>query len=57
MRHLAPVTRPAAPARAQQGRTTPLESLILLIFGVYFATWDNGPTVIQNLSKYFAKTP
>jgi hypothetical protein len=57
MRHVSPVSRLRRPAPAQQGVTTPIETLIILIFSTYFLDWDNGQTVIQNLAKYFGKTP
>jgi len=41
----------------QSGQTTAIESIIILLLTVFFRTWDNFPTVVQNLSKYYAKTP
>ncbi|NJL72409.1 MAG: hypothetical protein HC888_12975 [Candidatus Competibacteraceae bacterium] len=55
MRHLRTVTR--TPAPAQEGTTTLIETIVIVVFGVFFADWDNGPQVLQNLSKYFGKTP
>jgi len=54
MHHVKPMTRVPAPA---QGVTTPLESVILLLITVVFQDWDNFPQVIQNLQKFYAKTP
>lgn len=53
--HTRAITR--APHMGQGGQTTALESIIILLITVFFRDWDNFTTVIQNLSKYFAKTP
>lgn len=55
MTHLKPVSR--MPGRAQQGTTSVFEQMIILVMGIFFGTWDNGPQVLQNLQKYYAKTP
>jgi hypothetical protein len=55
MKHLACVSR--RPSPAQIGVTTPIETIILLLVTVLFRDWDNFPQVIQNLQKYYAKTP
>lgn len=55
MRHLRPIT--AAPLPAVEGRITPAEQLILLLLSVFFQDWDNFPQVIQNLQKFYSKTP
>lgn len=55
MKHLACVSR--RPSPAQVGVTTPIETIILLLVTVLFRDWDNFPQVIQNLQKYYAKTP
>lgn len=39
------------------GQTNVIESVILLLLTVFFRSWDNFQPVIQNLSKYYAKTP
>jgi hypothetical protein len=44
------------PSRAQ-GNTTVIEQMIILVMGIFFGTWDNGPQVLQNLQKYYSKTP
>ena len=54
MSHLNTITR--APARAQ-GSTSPFESVVLLFLTLLFSDWDNFPQVIQNLQKFYAKTP
>jgi hypothetical protein len=53
MKHLRAISR--RPLQAQ-GQTTAVESLIMLVMGVIFQSWDNFATVAQNLQKYFAKT-
>lgn len=55
MSHVRPLSR--MPRQAQQGVTTPLESLILFVLTVFFGDWINGPTVISNLASFYAKTP
>lgn len=39
-----------------RGETTVVEQLILLFLGIFFADWTNFSAVIQNLSKFYAKT-
>lgn len=39
------------------GATDAIESVIVLLVTVFFRDWDNFQTVIQNLSKYYSKTP
>lgn len=53
--HTRAITR--APHMGQVGGTSALESIIILLVTVFFRDWDNFPTVIQNLSKFYAKTP
>jgi hypothetical protein len=55
MTHLNYISR--RPAPAQDGVTTPLESAIITVMTILFGHWINGPTVISNLSDFFAKTP
>ena len=54
MKHLKPISR--RPLQAQ-GQTTFAETLILMVLGVVFQSWDNFSAVSQNLQKYFSKTP
>jgi hypothetical protein len=54
MNHLKTISRRP---QAAQGVTTPLESAILTFLTIFFSTWTNGPTVIQNLAGFYAKTP
>lgn len=54
MKHVQPIT--SVPLKAQ-GVTTPIESVILLLFTIFFSTYENFPSVIQNLQKFYAKTP
>lgn len=54
MTHLKTISRRPQTA---QGVTTPLESAILTFLTIFFSTWTNGPTVIQNLADFYAKTP
>ncbi|NIA15036.1 MAG: hypothetical protein GWP08_13265 [Nitrospiraceae bacterium] len=53
MRHVKTISRTSTPA---VGATTGVEQLILLILGVFFRDWDNGPQVIQNLTSFYSKT-
>lgn len=55
MNHLRLISR--KPQIAQEGRVDPLESIILVVLSVFFATYDNFSTVIQNLQKFYRKTP
>ena len=52
MTHIHPVS--CTPALAQVSQ---LEQMILKVLTVYFNDWDNFPSVIQNLQKYYGKTP
>ena len=54
MRHVKPVSRIPMPA---QGQLSLIEQVTLLIFSVFFRDWDNFFPVIQNLQKYYSKTP
>ncbi|HIJ65466.1 MAG TPA: hypothetical protein HPP77_05885 [Candidatus Hydrogenedentes bacterium] len=53
MKHVGSLSLLRKPA---PGETTPLEQLILTVFGVYFRDWDNFPSVFSNLQKYYSKT-
>lgn len=55
MTHIRPISRPPSPA--QEGNVTALESIILLLMSVIFQDWDNFGPVIQNLRKFYSKTP
>lgn len=50
--HLKSVSRTPVPAQTDAG-----ESLIITLFSILFQDWDNFPQVIQDLSKFFSKTP
>lgn len=52
MRHLKPMTKTPAP-----GQTDLLESLIIFLLTGIFSDWDNFGPVIQNLQKFYRKTP
>ncbi len=54
MTHLKTISRRP---QAAQGVITPLESVILTFLSIFFGTWTNAPTVIQNLADFYAKTP
>lgn len=54
MSHLKSISRRP---QAAQGVTTTLESAILTFLSIFFGSWINGPTVIQNLRDFYAKTP
>ena len=53
--HTRPISR--VPRPCQQGQTTSIETLIILVITLFFRDWDNFQSVIQNLSKYYSKTP
>ena len=55
MSHIHALSR--RPKLAQDGVTTPLESAILTLLAIFYGDWINGPTVIQTLSSFYAKTP
>jgi len=55
MSHVRALSR--RPMLAQEGVTTPLESAILTLLTIFFGDWVNGPTVIQVLTTFYAKTP
>lgn len=55
MKHIQTVSK--RPAFAQQGSLSPLESIILLLMGIFFQDFQNYPQVSQNLEKFFRKTP
>jgi len=54
MTHIKPIT--SVPLKAQ-GVTTPVESVILLLFTIFFQSYTNFSSVIQNLQKFYSKTP
>ncbi len=58
MRHIRPVSRASIIPIGQDGTGsyTILESVILLLVGVYFRDWDNFTSVYQNLQKFYRKT-
>jgi len=53
MNHLRVISRAPTPSK---GETTPVETLVLLVLGIYFQEWDNFMPVIRNLSKFYQKT-
>ena len=55
MNHIRPIS--SVPRTAQVGRITAVEQLILLLLAIFFQDWDNFAPVIQNLSKFYSKTP
>jgi hypothetical protein len=57
MSHLRTISRRPLVAQSGEGVTSPLESFILLFLTIFFSGWTNGPTVIQNLADFYAKTP
>jgi hypothetical protein len=57
MPHLRTISRRPQPAQEGEGVTTPLENAILILLTIFFGDWVNGPTVIQTLSAFYAKTP
>lgn len=62
MKHLSTVSRRPGLALIGGGigggsNTTIGEQLIILLMTVFFNDWENFGTVIQNLQKYYQKTP
>jgi len=55
MKHIRPIAR--APRLAQLGTMTPLEQIIVFALGLIFDDWVNFQPVIQNLQKFYQKTP
>lgn len=53
MTHLRTITRRPEPA---QGGLDFIESIILLVYTVAFQGWDNFPSIIRNLQKFYSKT-
>ncbi len=54
MKHIRTVSQRPAIA---QGSMSPLESLVLLLLGIFFNDYHNYPQISQNLEKFFRKTP
>lgn len=54
MKHIYAISRTTAPQHAE---TTAVETIILYLVVVFFQSWDNFASVVQNLQKYYAKTP
>jgi len=57
MTHLRSISRRPQAAQDTEGVTSPLESVIILFMTIFFSGWTNGPSVIQNLADFYAKTP
>jgi hypothetical protein len=62
MKHVQTVSRVPAPALnigggGGYGNTSIAETVIILVMTVLFNDWENFPSVIQNLQKYYSKTP
>ncbi len=55
MAHVKLISRGKMPVAP--GATDVWETIILLLMSIIFRDWDNFPQVIQNLQKYYAKTP
>lgn len=55
MAHVKPISRNISPLRP--ALLDAVETIILLLVSIIFKDWDNFPQVIQNLEKYFGKTP
>lgn len=55
MRHLKTISR--MPSRAQEGQTNIFETIIIVVLSVIFQQWDNFVPVVQNLQKFYSKTP
>ncbi len=63
MKHLKYVSRTPEPAITGGGigggfgNITVAEQLVLVALSFFFSDWQNFPQVIQNLQKFYAKTP
>ncbi len=55
MLHIKTLSR--RPSMAQQDQTTPAESLVLMLLGIFFRDWDNYGGVSRSLEKFYGKTP
>lgn len=55
MRHLKTISQ--IPAPASEKSMDIYETVIIVILSVIFKDWDNFVTVVQNLEKYYQKTP
>ncbi len=55
MKHIHVISRASLFGNFTAGLDT-IESVILLLMSVFFSSWDNFATVIQNLQKYYQKT-
>ena len=54
MKHVTPVSR--IPSQAD-GVLNPAEQLVILLLGIFFADNPNLGPVLQNLEKFYRKTP
>ena len=59
MRHLRAVSRVPKYAIGgnNYGNTSIAEEVVIMLLTVFFSAWENFPAVIQNLQKYYRKTP
>lgn len=60
MTHVTPVSRRPALALnlgGGSGNITIAEQAVLLLLSLFFSDWQNYAQVIQNLQKYYRKTP
>lgn len=55
MAHVRLISRGKMPVA--HGATDVYETIILLLVSIFFNDWDNFASVIQNLQKYYSKTP
>ena len=53
MKHLRTISRLYIPSK---GQVSALESVIMLIMGVFVGDWDNYSQVSQNLRKFYEKS-
>ncbi len=54
MKHVNPLSQIPSPA---QGTLNPAEQLVILLLSVFFADNPNLQPVMQNLQKFYRKTP
>ena len=52
MTHCRPISRRPVP-----GQVSLVEQAIITLLTIFFNDWDNFPVVIQNLQKFYSKTP
>jgi hypothetical protein len=54
-KHICVISRASIFSGLTSGLDT-IESVIIMLLSVFFNSWDNFSSVIQNLQKYYQKT-